>query len=64
MSCAAEIAANHLGGARWILKISADGFLHLLAGIEQPEHDEQRHHRGHEVCVRNLPGSAVMSTVT
>src|SRR5213593_3922644 len=35
-----------------------------LRGIEQPEHDEECHHGGDEICIGNLPGAAVVSTMT
>src|SRR5262249_7392032 len=31
-------------------------------GIDQPHQQEERHHRGHEVGVRDLPGAAVVTT--
>ena len=46
-----------------ILEISADGLLDLLAGAEQPEHDEQGHHGGDEIGVGHFPRTAVMAAV-
>ena len=42
-----------------IQEISADGLLHFFAGAQQPQNNEQRHHRRDEVRVRDFPGSAV-----
>ena len=41
--------------SRGIQEISADGLLHFLAGAQQPQNDEQRHHRRDEVGVSYLP---------
>src|SRR3546814_17839641 len=39
-----------------------DAFLLFLGGrAQQPEQQEERHHRGHEVGVGHLPGAAVMA---
>ena len=56
-------ASHHLGIARGVLEVSAHRLLHLLAGIQQPEHDEQGHHRGHKIGVGHLPRAAVMAAV-
>src|SRR5262249_44395822 len=49
--------------SRRIAKIRADRFFHLLAAVQQPEHDKQRHHRGDEIGVSDLPCPAVMPAV-
>src|SRR5438552_14320269 len=64
LSCAHVLAAHFVGCSRGIAKISGDGFSDRLAGVEQPEHDEERHHGGDEICIGNLPGAAVVSTMT
>ena len=64
LSCAHVLAAHFVGCAGRIAEIPGDGFPHGLAGIEQPEHDEERHHGGDEICIGNLPGAAVVSTMT
>src|SRR5437588_12606778 len=64
LSCAHVLAAHFVGCAGRIAEISGDGFSHGLAGVEQPEHDKERHHGGDEICIGNLPGAAVVSTMT
>src|SRR5438128_4940730 len=64
LSCAHVLAAHFVGCAGRIAEVPGDGFPHGLAGIEQPEHDEERHHGGDEICIGNLPGAAVVSTMT
>ena len=46
-----------------VFEVSADGFLNLLAGVEQPEDDEERHHGGDEIGIGDFPGAAVMAAV-
>src|SRR5262249_26472609 len=58
-----HIAANLFRRARRILEISAHCFLNLLAAVHQPQHDEQRHHRRHEIRVRHFPRAAVMAAM-
>ncbi len=58
-----HVAADFLRRSGGILEISADGVLHLLAAVQQPEHDEQRHHGGDEVRVGHFPRAAVMAAV-
>ena len=55
--------AHLLGSAGGILEISADRLLHLLAAVQQPQHDEQRHHGGDEIRVGHLPGAAVVAAM-
>src|SRR5207237_3405447 len=64
LSCAHVLAAHFVGSSRGIAKISGDGFSDRLAGVEQPEHDEERHHGGDEILLSDLPGAAVVSTMT
>src|SRR2546422_1360101 len=64
LSCAHVLAAHFVGCSRGIAKISGDGFSDRLAGVEQPEHDEERHHGGDEIRVSDPPGAAVVSTMT
>src|SRR5207244_13395342 len=64
LSRADVLAAHFVGCAGRIAEISGDGFSHGLAGVEQPEHDKERHHGGDEICIGNLPGAAVVSTMT
>ena len=35
----------------------------LGGGVDQPHQQEERHHRGHEIGVRDLPGAAVMAAL-
>src|SRR5580704_16223095 len=56
--------AHFVGGSGRVFEIAGYGFLYRLAGVEKPEHDEERHHRRHEVGVGDLPGAAVMSAVS
>ena len=58
-----HVAADFLRRSGGILEISADGVLHLLAAVQQPEHDEQRHHGGHEIGVGHFPRAAMMAAV-
>ena len=55
-SAGAELAR----GACRVSEISCNGFAHRFAGVEQPKHDEQCHHRGHEIGISNFPGAAVV----
>ena len=38
-----------------------DGLGVLVAGVDDPQHEEERHHRGHEIGEGDLPGAAVMA---
>jgi len=58
-----HVAAHFLRSSGGILEISADGVLHLLAAVQQPEHDEQGHHGRNEIRVGHFPGSAMMAGV-
>src|SRR5579875_1206337 len=58
------LESGQLGGARRVLEVAADGLLYGLAGVHQPEHDEQGHHRGDEIGISNLPGAAVVAAMT
>src|SRR5438552_11138088 len=60
LSCAHVLAAHFVGCAGRIAEVPGDGFPHGLAGIEQPEHDEERHHGGDEIRVSDLPGATMM----
>src|ERR1039458_9472984 len=55
--------SRYFGGATRILEVSADGLLHLFTGVEQPQHDEERHHGGDEVGVSDLPCAAVVAAM-
>jgi hypothetical protein len=57
------ISTNFLGIAGGILEVSANSFLRLLTGIEEPEDDEQCHHGGHEIGIGDFPRAAVMAAV-
>ena len=46
-----------------IAKIACDGLLDRFAGSQQPQNDEQRHHRCQEIGIRRFPGAPVMSGV-
>ncbi len=46
-----------------ILEVAAHGDLNLLAAVHQPKHDEQRHHRRHEVGIGHFPRAAMMAAV-
>jgi hypothetical protein len=46
-----------------IPKITGNGLPHRLAGIQQPKHDKEGHHRGHEIGVGDLPCTAMMTAV-
>ena len=58
------IGADFLCGAGWILEVSTDRLLDLLAAVEQPEHDEQCHHCGYEVGISHFPRATMMASVT
>ena len=60
---AGDVRSQLFGGAVGILEVAADGLLYLLAGVEQPEDDEQSHHGGDEIGVGDLPGATVMAAV-
>ena len=62
-SRAHHVGADFFRGSGGIFEISADGFLNLLAGVEQPEDDEERHHGGDEVGVGDFPRAAVVAAV-
>src|SRR5206468_9403103 len=53
-------AAQHAGAPEVLRDLLAQPHVGLR---EQPEHDEQRHHRGHEVRVGDLPRAAVVGGV-
>ena len=38
-----------------------DGFGFLVGRVDDPEHKKERHHRGHEIRERDLPGAAMMA---
>jgi len=63
LSGARHVGADFFGCARGIFEISADGLLNLLARVEQPENDEQRHHRSDKVGIRDLPRAPVVTAV-
>src|ERR1044071_2825961 len=45
-----------------IVEITGDGFfLWIIRRGHKPHQQEKRHHRGHEVGERDLPGTAVMA---
>src|SRR4051812_48086828 len=62
-----EIAAgNRSVGLRLVedagvAEVAGHGAPHRLALADQPHHQEERHHRRHEVGVGHLPGAAVMA---
>ncbi len=61
---ATEYAAGARGGAghRGCREIVGDaGALLLGRRVEQPQQQEERHHRGHEVGIGHLPGAAVVA---
>ena len=58
-----HVAANFLRSSGGILEISADGVLHLLAAVQQPEPDEQGHHGGDEIRVGHFPRAAMVAAV-
>src|SRR4029077_7781516 len=58
-----HIGSDHLRSSGRILEIAAHRFLDLDAAVHQPQHDEQCHHRGHEIRVRHLPGPAVVAAM-
>src|SRR5438445_12004875 len=60
LSCAHVLAAHFVGCSSGTEKISGDGFSDRLAVVEQPEHDEGRHHGGDEIRVSDLPGATMM----
>ena len=53
--------AQRLGTASGIAEITADGFLNLPATVHQPKDDEECHHCGHKVRIRDLPGASMVS---
>jgi hypothetical protein len=60
---AVHVAARGFGGAAGVAEVAADGFLYFLTGVEEPEDDEESHHRGDEVGIGDLPRTAVMAAV-
>ena len=58
-----DVPAGFLGRAVRIAKIAADRILNFLAGVQQPQHDEQRHHGGHEIRIGDFPRAAMMAAV-
>src|SRR6185436_3935499 len=46
-----------------IAEVARDRRLDVLALRDEPHHEEERHHRGHEVGVRDFPGAAMVSAV-
>ena len=58
-----HVGADFFRGAGGVLEVSADGFLNLLAGVQQPEDDEERHHGGDEIGVGDFPCAAVVAAV-
>src|SRR5579864_9663040 len=49
--------------AQRVHKVSADHLLRVLAGVEQPENDEQGHHGGYEIGIGHLPCAAMVRSV-
>ena len=58
-----HVGADFLGVAGGVFEISANGFLNLLAGVEKPENDKERHHGGDEIGVGDLPCAAMVAAV-
>src|ERR1019366_136225 len=58
-----HVGSDFLGVAGGVFEISANGFLNLLAGAEEPENDKERHHGGDEIGVGDLPCAAVVAAV-
>src|SRR5208337_415193 len=56
--------ARQLPFAGGIFEVSADRLLDLLAGVHEPENDEQRHHRGDEIGIGHLPSTSMVTAVT
>src|ERR1039458_1054257 len=56
-----HVGSDFLGVAGGVFEISANGFLNLLAGAEEPENDKERHHGGDEIGVGDLPCAAVVA---
>lgn len=60
-------AAEHAAGPRGRARNRVEGreilrnalALFLVGGVEQPQQQEERHHRGHEVGIRNFPAAAM-----
>src|SRR6185436_4342058 len=46
---------------RRVAEVSADGRLHFLPLSNQPEHQEERHHRRDEISVGDFPGATMMA---
>ena len=44
-------------------EVALDGVLEVLVHADDPHHHEERHHGRHEVGIRDLPGTAVMTGV-
>ncbi len=59
----AMLDADFLGVAGGVFEVSANGFLNLLAGVEEPEDDKEGHHGGDEIGVGDLPCAAVVAAV-
>ena len=47
--------AGRIGRSEGIGEGAGDGLLHLRTLGGEPEHEEERHHRGHEIRVRHFP---------
>ena len=56
-----DVFAGLVGGAMGIAEIAADGVLNLLAAVEQPKNDKERHHRGDKIGVGDFPRAAVVA---
>jgi len=62
-SCTLRPAPLVFAFSAGIQEITANHLLRLLAGIQQPQDNEQRHHRSYEIGVRDFPRPAVMRGV-
>ena len=48
-------------GAGWIFEVSCDRFFYRLAGVQQPQHNEQCHHGGDKICIGDFPCAAMVA---
>ena len=60
---AGDSGPYHFSFSTRVAKIAAHRLLHALTAAEQPQHDEQGHHRSDEVGIGDFPCPAMMSAM-
>jgi len=58
-----HIAANLFRRSGRIFEIPSHCNLSLLAAVQQPEHNEQRHHGGHEIRIGDFSRASMVAAV-